>query len=58
MALFLLHLNQILEILFAFHAFACLITVMTKTPKDDEILGKIYKVIDFVALNVGYAKDR
>lgn len=58
MMLLLPHLYTLLQILFAFHAFACLVTVLTPTPKDDDLLAKLYKVIDFIALNVGYAKDR
>ena len=36
---------------------ASLICALTPTPKDDELIGKIYKVIDWCALNVGKAKQ-
>ena len=28
------------------------------TKKDDDFLGKLYKVLEFLALNIGRAKDR
>tara|TARA_B100000214_G_C23757478_1_gene530657 strand:+ start:175 stop:351 length:177 start_codon:yes stop_codon:yes gene_type:complete len=39
-------------------ALASAIAALTPTPKDDTIVGKIYKVIDLLALNVGKAKDK
>lgn len=39
-------------------AFASTIAAVTPTPKDDEIVKKVYKVIDFLALNIGKAKDK
>jgi len=35
---------------------ASFIAAVTDTPKDDEILGKFYKAIELLALNVGKAK--
>lgn len=37
-------------------AAASAIAALTPTPKDDSIIGKIYKVIDWLALNVFNAK--
>ena len=37
---------------------ASLICALTPTPKDDQMLGKIYKMIDWCAINVGKAKDK
>ena len=37
---------------------ASLIGALTPTPVDDGWLKKIYKVIDWCALNVGRAKDK
>ena len=37
---------------------ASLICALTPTPKDDEIIGKIYKLIDWCAINVGKAKEK
>ncbi len=37
---------------------ASLICALTPTPKDDQILGKVYKLIDWCAINVGKAKDK
>ena len=39
-------------------AFASAITAMTPTPKAGSTLAKIYAIIDFVALNIGKAKDK
>ena len=39
-------------------ALASAIAALTKTPKDDTWVGKIYKVLDLLALNVGKAKDK
>jgi len=36
---------------------ASLICALTPTPKDDAIVGKIYKILDWCALNVGKAKQ-
>ena len=35
-----------------------IIAASTPTPKDDEWIGKLYKVIDLAALNFGKAKDK
>jgi hypothetical protein len=32
------------------------ITALTPTPKDDKIVGKLYKLLEFVALVIGKAK--
>ena len=37
---------------------ASAIAALTPTPKDDRIIGKLYKIIDLLALNVGQAKRR
>ena len=36
---------------------ASIICAATKTPKDDEILGKAYKILEALALNIGRAKQ-
>tara|TARA_Y100000361_G_C11154190_1_gene343061 strand:- start:1390 stop:1554 length:165 start_codon:yes stop_codon:yes gene_type:complete len=35
-----------------------LIAASTPTPKDDIWIGKLYKLIDLLALNIGRAKDK
>lgn len=35
---------------------ASFIAAVTPTPKDDELLGKLYKGIEILALNIGKAK--
>ena len=37
---------------------ASLICALTPTPKDDQIIGKVYKLIDWCAINVGKAKEK
>ena len=32
---------------------ASLIAAATDTPKDDELIGKLYKLVDILALNIG-----
>jgi hypothetical protein len=51
-------LNEYLEIALAVHAAASLICALTATKKDDTVLGYIYKVLEFLALNIGRAKER
>lgn len=48
----------IFNVAFSIIAIASSIAAVTKTPKDDEWIGKVYKIIDVLALNVGYAKDK
>ncbi|MDB4724192.1 hypothetical protein OAF71_00210 [bacterium] len=37
---------------------ASLIAASTPTPKDDKWIGKLYKFIDMLALNIGKAKEK
>ena len=37
---------------------ASIIAASTPTPKDDEWMGKLYKLIDMLALNIGKAKEK
>ena len=37
---------------------ASVIAAITPTPKDDVWVGKLYKVIDWCALNIGKAKEK
>jgi len=39
-------------------AAASAVAALTPTPKDDAFAAKAYKVIDWLALNVGKAKDK
>lgn len=39
-------------------AAASVFVASTPTPKEGSILAKVYKVIDFLSLNVGKAKDK
>jgi len=37
---------------------ASIVAAITPTPKDDAWIGKLYKFIDLLALNIGKAKQR
>jgi len=52
------HADQIIGALTSIVAGASALAALTPTPKDDSFIGKLYKVIDFLALNVGKAKDK
>jgi hypothetical protein len=49
---------EILQICTLIVALAASIAALTPTPKDDGIVKKIRKVVDFLALNFGNAKNR
>lgn len=36
---------------------ASIIAAVTPTPKDDNIIRKIYKIVDLLAFNIGKAKE-
>ena len=46
------------EAALAIHAAASVICSLTPSKKDDNVLGYIYKVLEFLALNIGRAKER
>ena len=50
--------NDILLALSAVVAAASAIAALTPTPTDDGFVAKAYKIIDWLALNVGKAKDK
>ena len=52
------HKEALIGILTGVVAVASAIAALTKTPKDDNWVGKIYKLVDLLALNVGKAKDK
>tara|TARA_Y100000310_G_scaffold325665_1_gene389454 strand:+ start:77 stop:253 length:177 start_codon:yes stop_codon:yes gene_type:complete len=37
-------------------ASAC--AALTKTPADDNAVGRLYKIVDILALNIGKAKEK
>ena len=39
-------------------AIASFVAAVTPTPKGNKLLSKLYKVIDFCALNIGKAQDK
>ena len=52
------HLGELVAILTGAVTVASAIAALTPTPKDDTVVGKVYKVIDWLALNVGKAKNK
>ena len=50
--------EELFGVLTAIIAAASAIAALTPTPKDDTIIGKAYKIIDWLALNVFRAKDK
>lgn len=54
---FVAYMPNAFEIAFAVIAVASSIAAITPTPADDKWVGKIYRVIDMLALNVGHAKE-
>jgi hypothetical protein len=50
--------NQYFGIITAVIALASAIAAATPTPAEGTILSKVYAVIDFLALNIGKAKDK
>jgi hypothetical protein len=54
----LIHKIDILNIVTSIVATCSAIAALTPTPKDDGFLKKAYMVIDWLALNVGKAKDK
>lgn len=48
--------DQLISVATAVVTAASAICAMTPTPKDDSIVAKVYKVIEWLALNVGKAK--
>ena len=50
--------DSILFAVSAIVAAASAVAALTPTPKDDAVAAKAYKVLDWLALNIGKAKDK
>ena len=50
--------EQLFGVVTAVIAAASAIAALTPTPKDDTIIGKAYKLVDWLAFNVFKAKDK
>jgi len=50
--------NQYFGVVTAVISLASAIAAVTPTPKAGSVLAKLYAVIDFLALNIGKAKDK
>jgi len=49
---------DLVNIITAVVAACSAIAAATPTPKDDSLVGKGYKVLDIIALNIGKAKEK
>ena len=52
------NLDSIVAVVTSIVAVASGVTALTPTPKDDKVVSKVYKVVEWLALNVGKAKDK
>ena len=52
------NIDTILATITAVVTAASAVAALTPTPKDDDVLGKVYKIVDWLALNIGKAKDK
>ncbi len=50
--------QELISYLTAAITIASVVTAVTPTPKDDKVLGKVYKVIEALGLVVGKAKQK
>lgn len=50
--------TEIVGVITAIVTAASVIAAITPTPKDDQAISKLYKIIDLLAVNVGKAKDK
>tara|TARA_R100001460_G_scaffold102301_1_gene146695 strand:- start:646 stop:834 length:189 start_codon:yes stop_codon:yes gene_type:complete len=50
--------DSLLLVLTSIVAAASAVAALTPTPKDDAFVAKAYKVIDWLAVNIGKAKDK
>ena len=50
--------DNIIAALTAIVAAASAVAALTPTPTDDSLVAKAYKIVDWLALNIGKAKDK
>ena len=50
--------EQILGAMTSVVAACSAIAALTPTPMDDGLVRKLYKIVDFLALNIGRAKEK
>ena len=50
-------LPHVVEAGFALVTAASVVTAATKTPRDDEVVGRLYRILEVLALNIGRAKE-
>lgn len=47
-----------LNLVFSLVTAASAITAVTPTPHDDALLGRLYRLVELFALNIGHAKEK
>ena len=52
------NIETVIAIVTAVVTLASLIASITPTPKDNDVIAKVYKVVDLLALNIGHAKEK
>ena len=52
------NLTSFISIVTGIVCFSSIICSLTPTPKDDELIGRLYKILEISALNVGKAKEQ
>ena len=53
-----IYVPSLFEAAFMVIAAASAFTALTPTPADDQLVARIYKLVEVMALNIGYAKDK
>lgn len=48
----------VLQVITSVIAVASAVAALTPTPQDDTLIGKLYKLVDWLALNIYKAKDK
>tara|TARA_R100001510_G_C7603876_1_gene169637 strand:- start:395 stop:559 length:165 start_codon:yes stop_codon:yes gene_type:complete len=49
---------NLIAIVTAIVTVSSIVAAITPTPKDDVWIGKLYKLVDVLAINIGKAKDK
>jgi hypothetical protein len=50
-------LTNIITVVTSIVCIASIVCSLTETPKDDALIGRLYKIVEIAALNIGKAKE-
>jgi|TARA_R110002020_G_scaffold367291_1_gene579206 hypothetical protein len=50
-------LTNIITVVTSIVCIASIVCSLTETPKDDALIGRLYKIVEIAALNIGKAKQ-